>query len=69
MTNVYLSDETWTERRNALAASMLLREAAALMVGKPLENPALVEAAIEAASIQMAEIGLMPEDCREKEAA
>lgn len=68
-TNEYLSDESWIERRNALAGSILLREAAALLAGKPVERGELVEAALEAANIQMAEIGLMPQSCRESDAA
>lgn len=66
VTNSYLSTEIWTDRRNALAGSMLVREAAALLAGKPIENLALVEAAIEAANVQMAEIGMMPEDLRDE---
>ncbi|WCR09574.1 hypothetical protein JHW45_10645 [Paracoccus stylophorae] len=69
MTNTYLPEDEWDERRDMLAGTILLREAAGLMAGKPVTNPALVEAALEAAAQQMAEIGLMPETARERIAA
>lgn len=69
MTNTYLPDAEWKERRNTLAGTMLMREVAALLAGKPVENPALVDAAMEAANLKMAEICIMPESHREADAA
>lgn len=67
----YLSDEIWNDSRDALAGSLLLRVAAGLLAGQPVEPTLadLVENAREAANLQMANINLMPESCREAEAA
>lgn len=61
---LYLDETEWAEKRNALAASMLAREAANLMAGRPVQNPALIDAALETAGWTMAEIGIVPESTR-----
>lgn len=68
MTTTYLSDDIWNQKRDQLAASILTLQAAKLMKGHAAD-PLIVEAAREAATHQMAEIDILPESCREADAA
>ena len=68
-TNRYLADDTWEERRNLLAASLLMQEGAALLAGEKIEHPEMIEAALEAATVKLADAGVMPESTRADEAA
>lgn len=68
MANTYLPDEIWNQRRDEMAASILTLQAAKLLKGLAAD-PVLVNAAREAATYKMAEIDLLPESCREPNAA
>lgn len=68
MTNTYLPDEIWNRKRDELAASILTLQAVKLLKGRAAD-PVLVDAAREVATHKMAEIDLLPESCREPNAA
>ena len=65
----YVPDNEWLERRDTLAATLMMRAAAELYAGRELTEPDIAEAARQAAGLKMAEIDLLPESVQEPEAA
>lgn len=69
MTNQYLSDADWERTRNQLAARMMVDEGVALLALDETIHPEILGPALEAATMKLAECGVMPESTREDEAA